>query len=96
MGTKRYAAPELQRADTPFVALPTSAALAVDIFSLGQMLRYMLTGLPPGQSHLEYLDNMGILMPLFKVSSPSPGPNSTPTVFLPSNTPYMYSNLAPL
>ena len=37
MGTKRYAAPELQRAVTPFVALPTSAALAVDIFSLGQV-----------------------------------------------------------
>ena len=68
MGTKRYAAPELQGAATPFVALPTSAATAIDIFSLGQMLRYMLTGLPPGLSHLEYLEKQGILMPLFKAS----------------------------
>jgi hypothetical protein len=31
------------------------------------MLRYMLTGLPPGVSHLEYLESQGTLMPLLKV-----------------------------
>ena len=38
MGTKLYAAPELKRALTPFVVLPTSEALAIDIFSLGQVV----------------------------------------------------------
>lgn len=68
MGTKRYAAPELQGTVTPFVALPTSAALAVDLFSLGQMLRYMLTGLPPGLSYLEHLEKQGVLLPLLKAA----------------------------
>jgi len=68
VGTKLYAAPELRRAVTPSVALPTSAALAVDIFSLGQMLRYMLTGLPPGLSHREHLEKQGILLPLLKAA----------------------------
>ena len=52
----------------PVVALPTSAALAVDLFSLGQMLRYMLTGLPPGLSYLEHLEKQGVLLPLLKAA----------------------------
>jgi len=31
------------------------------------MLRYMLTGLPPGVSYLEYLESQGTLLPLLKV-----------------------------
>ena len=68
VGTRLYAAPELQSATTPIVALPTSAALAVDIFSLGRMLRYMLTGLPPGMSHQEYLEKQGVLVPMLKAA----------------------------
>jgi hypothetical protein len=30
------------------------------------MLRYMLTGLPPGLSHREHLEKQGILLPLLK------------------------------
>ena len=77
VGTKRYAAPELLQGTVlgispdaracPYVALPTSAALAVDIFSLGQMLRYMLTGLPPGQSYMDYLEKQGTVLPMLKV-----------------------------
>jgi len=72
VGTKRYAAPELLQCTVsearPYVALPTSAAPAVDIFSLGQMLRYMLTGLSPGQSYLEYLEKQGTVLPLLKAA----------------------------
>ena len=82
MGTKRYAAPELQGTVTPFVALPTSAALAVDIFSLGQMLRYMLTGLPPGLSYLEHLEKQGVLLPMLK-ASPALSFAPSPTVPVP-------------
>jgi serine/threonine protein kinase len=68
VGTRRYAAPELQSATTPIVALPTNAALAVDIFSVGQMLRYMLTGLPPGMGHQQYLEKQGVLVPMLKAA----------------------------
>ena len=68
VGTRLYAAPELQSATTPIVALSTNAALAVDIFSLGRMLRYMLTGLPPGMSHQQYLEKQGVLVPMLKAA----------------------------
>ena len=69
VGTRCYAAPELQSATAPLVALPTNAALAIDIFSLGRMLRYMLTGLPPGVSHQEYLEKQGVFVPLLRAAA---------------------------
>ena len=57
------------------------------------MLRYMLTGLPPGLSHREHLEKQGILLPLLKASpvlklspytpTPTPTPTSTPTHTIP-------------
>ena len=35
---------------------------------MGQMLRYMLTGLPPGLSYREHLEKQGILLPMIQVS----------------------------
>ena len=35
---------------------------------MGQMLRYMLTGLPPGLSYLEHLEKQGVLLPLLKAA----------------------------
>ena len=69
VGTRLYAAPELQSAAAPLVALPTHAALAVDVYSLGRMLRYMLTGLPPGLSHQAYLEKQGVLVPMLRAAA---------------------------
>jgi len=33
------------------------------------MLRYMLTGLPPGMSHQEYLEKQGVLVPMLKAAA---------------------------
>ena len=35
----------------------------------GRMLRYMLTGLPPGMSHQEYLEKQGVLVPMLKAAA---------------------------
>ena len=35
---------------------------------MGQMLRYMLTGLPPGLSYREHLEKQGILLPMIQAS----------------------------
>ena len=61
MGTKLYAAPELKRALTPFVVLPTSEALAIDIFSLGQVRAKGLTPRVGGCAHIGIFgDSVGL------------------------------------
>ena len=55
---------------------------------MGQMLRYMLTGLPPGLSYLEHLEKQGVLLPMLKASpalifAPSPTVSVPVSVSLP-------------
>ena len=49
---------------------------------MGQMLRYMLTGLPPGLSYLEHLEKQGVLLPMLK-ASPALSFAPSPTVPVP-------------
>eukprot|EP00964_Phaeocystis_antarctica_P056099 scaffold33063_cov65-Phaeocystis_antarctica.AAC.1 len=77
VGTKRYAAPELQRAVTPFVALPTSAALAVDIFSLGQHYPYPAPVPTPVVLTIPLPLHPPLPEPL-SLQSPEPDPNPNP------------------
>ena len=80
VGTRHYAAPELRRAGLSAKApsgggaagggrlegVPMQEALALDVFSLGAIARYMLSGLPPYLSHIDYLEQQGVCLPMLR------------------------------
>lgn len=41
-------------------------ALALDVFSLGMIARYMLSGLPPYLSHMDYIEAQGVCLPMLR------------------------------
>eukprot|EP00316_Scyphosphaera_apsteinii_P025700 CAMPEP_0119327762 /NCGR_PEP_ID=MMETSP1333-20130426/71617_1 /TAXON_ID=418940 /ORGANISM="Scyphosphaera apsteinii, Strain RCC1455" /LENGTH=128 /DNA_ID=CAMNT_0007336449 /DNA_START=206 /DNA_END=589 /DNA_ORIENTATION=- len=64
VGTRIYAAPEVVVGRR--VSMVMKDAPGVDIFSSGRLLRYMLTGLAPNLSYMQFLEQQGLLTPLLK------------------------------
>ena len=46
--------------------VPMPEALALDVFSLGMIARYMLSGLPPYLSHMDYIEAQGVCLPMLR------------------------------